>query len=173
VRRREVRLRVTLKQRIHAVLIRQGIAPPPVSDVFGVAGRQWLGTAPLTGWARVACAGYQAHLTAVTTDITRLETAIRQIAQGDPIVGALDRVPGIGPLLGLMIRAEIGDIRRFAHPAQVASYAGLVPRVIQSGRVRHTGRITREGAPWLRWALVEAATHAGRRRDRWGRGPDD
>jgi transposase len=163
-----VRLRVTLKQRIHAVLIRQGVTPPPVSDLFGRAGRRWLQTAPLTGWAQVACTGYQAHLRAVTTTITRLETAMQGVAATDPIVQALDTIPGVGVILALMLRAEIGDIRRFAHPAQVASYAGLVPRVIQSGQYRRTGRITRQGAPWLRWALVEAAVHASRRRDALG-----
>jgi transposase len=163
-----VRLRVTLKQRIHAVLIRQGVLPPPVSDLFGRAGRRWLQRAPLAGWAQEACTGYQAHLRAVTTTIARLETAMHAVAATDPIVQALDTIPGIGVILGLMLRAEIGDIRRFAHPAQVASYAGLVPRVIQSGRFRRTGRITRNGAPWLRWALVEAAVHASRRRDALG-----
>ena len=64
-----VRLRVTLKQRIHAVLIRQGVTPPPVSDLFGRAGSRWLQTAPLAGWAQAAGAGYQAHLRAITTTI--------------------------------------------------------------------------------------------------------
>lgn len=164
-----VRLRVTLKQRVHAVLIRQGVTPPGVSDLFGRAGRRWLQTAPLTGWAQEACTGYQAHLRAVTTTIARLDTAMQAIAATDPIVQALDTIPGVGVILALMLRAEIGDIHRFAHPAQVASYAGLVPRVIQSGRARHTGRITRRGAPWLRWALVEAAVHASRRHDALGR----
>jgi transposase len=163
-----VRLRVTLKQRIHAVLTRQGVTPPPMSDLFGRAGSRWLQTAPVAGWAQDACRGYQAHLRALTTTITRLETAMRALAPADPIVQALDTIPGVGVILGLMLRAEIGDIRRFAHPAQVASYAGLVPRVIQSGRMRHTGRITREGAPWLRWALVQAAVHASRRHDALG-----
>ena len=76
-------------------------------------------------------------------------------------------------MLALTIRAEIGDMHRFARPAQVASYAGLVPGVEASaGRIRY-GRITRRGSPWLRWALVEAAMHGTTRRDRvgrWGRG---
>jgi transposase len=72
-----------------------------------------------------------------------------------------------------MIRAEIGDVRRFPTAGHLASYAGLVPRVEASaGRVRY-GRITRRGSPWLRWALIEAAMHGTTRRDRigrWGRG---
>ena len=81
-------------------------------------------------------------------------------------------ITGIGPILGLMIRAEIGSIARFPAGPTIASYAGLVPRVDASaGRVYH-GRITRRGSPWLRWALVEAAIHRVRQTDArgaWGR----
>jgi transposase len=72
-------------------------------------------------------------------------------------------------VLGLTIRAEVGDITRFRRGAELASYAGLVPRVDASADRYWTGRITREGAPWLRWALVEAAMHAHRRSDALGR----
>ena len=82
---------------------------------------------------------------------------------------ALDGLTGIGAVLALTLRAEIGDIARFASGPALACYAGLVPRVDDSaGRVRH-GRITRQGSPWLRWALVEAATHAINRADATGR----
>ena len=68
-----------------------------------------------------------------------------------------------------MIRAEVGDIRRFPTGGHLASYAGLVPRVEASaGRVRH-GRITKRGSPWLRWALIEAALQGPRRSDAQGR----
>ena len=36
------------------------------------------------------------------------------------------------------------------------SYAGLVPRVHQSGNTSYYGRITKEGSKYLRWILVEA-----------------
>ena len=72
---------------------------------------------------------------------------------------ALQQIRGIGPVLALTIRAEIGEIRRFPTPRHLASYAGLVPRVERvPGHYRH-GRITRRGSPWLRWALIEAAIH--------------
>ena len=87
----------------------------------------------------------------------------------DPIARALDAMTGVGPVLGLTRRAEIGDIGRFAGGPELASYAGLVPRVDSSaGRVYH-GRITKQGSPWIRWALVEAALHAIKRSDARGR----
>ena len=66
-------------------------------------------------------------------------------------------------MLGLTLRAEIGDGTRFRDAAALACYAGLVPRVDSSGDRYYVGRITRQGSPWLRWALVEAARHAIRR----------
>jgi transposase len=85
------------------------------------------------------------------------------------VVTALDGIAGIGPVLGMMIRAEIGEIDRFPDAAHLASYAGLVPRVEQSGGRCYYGPITRAGSPWLRWALVEAAIHRARQRDEIGR----
>jgi transposase len=41
--------------------------------------------------------------------------------------------PGIGRVLGLMIAAEIGDVARFPHARKLVGYAGLAPRVKQSG----------------------------------------
>jgi len=58
--------------------------------------------------------------------------------------------------------------RRAVGPA-LASYAGLVPRVDARADRYWSGRITREGSPWLRFALVEVAMHAMRRQDAIGR----
>ena len=80
---------------------------------------------------------------------------------------------GIGPVRALTIRAEIGDISRFRRGGpELASYAGLVPRVEASAGHYRYGRITREGSPWLRYVLVEAALSAMKRSDdvgRWAR----
>lgn len=94
---------------------------------------------------------------------------MRRTAASDPIATTLQQVNGIGPVLALLIRAEIGDIRRFGTAAQLASYAGLVPRVDMSAGHYRYGRITRRGSPWLRWALIEAAMPGPKRRDRIGR----
>ena len=68
----------------------------------------------------------------------------------NPMAVALDTMTGIGPVRALTIRADIGEITRFRRGAQLASYAGLVPRVVWSANRRFIGRITREGSPWLR-----------------------
>jgi transposase len=53
--------------------------------------------------------------------------------------------------------AEIKDISRFPSYRNLASYAGLVPSLDASADKTRTGRITKQGSPYLRTALVEAA----------------
>lgn len=164
-----VRVQVALKQRIHALVLRHGLEPPKVSDLFGYRGQQWLAALPLSGWAGHSCQGLCRVWSHVHAQLEALDPIVTAEAQQDRIAHALDAIPGIGPVLALMIRAEIGTIDRFAHPKQLASYAGLVPRVTQSGSVCRYGSITREGSPWLRWALIEAGIHGFKRHDALGR----
>jgi transposase len=70
-----------------------------------------------------------------------------------PYVPLLMSAPGVGWLVGFSIACEIGDINRFSSPTKLCGYAGLCPRVIQSGESDRRG-------PYLRWALFEAALDA-------------
>lgn len=70
--------------------------------------------------------------------------------------------PGIAWVLGYTIAAEIGEIERFASPKKLAGYTGLCPRVYQSGASDRRGPLAKNGPKCLRWALIEAATHAAR-----------
>jgi transposase len=71
-------------------------------------------------------------------------------------------VPGIGWVLAYTIGSEIGDIARFASPKKLAGYTGLCPLVRQSGGKDRRGPLAKNGPAYLRWALIEAATHAAR-----------
>ena len=51
---------------------------------------------------------------------------------------------------------EIGDISRFAGPAQLACWAGLTPRHRESDTHVQRGHITRQGSRLVRWAAAEA-----------------
>jgi transposase len=164
-----VRVRTAVKQRLHALLLRQGLTTPRRSDLFGVGGRAWLATVQLEGWADESFHGLYALYQTIEGQLAPVEALVRREAQRDGVARALDAIPGVGAVLGLMIRAEVGTITRFARPAQLASYAGLVPRVTQSGAHRYHGPITKDGSPWLRWALIEAALYGPRRPDAVGR----
>lgn len=66
-------------------------------------------------------------------------------------------IPGVGPVVAACIVAQVGDVKRFDSPGKLCSYAGLVPRVHQSGISRRSGGITRAGRRSLRWAMGLAA----------------
>ena len=70
-------------------------------------------------------------------------------------------IPGIGWVLGYTIAAEIGDITRFAAPTSWPATPGCA-RVNQSGGKDLRGPLDQGRPQYLRWALIEAATHAGR-----------
>jgi transposase len=75
-------------------------------------------------------------------------------------------------VLAAIFVAEIGDIARFARPAQLASWAGLTPKHHESDTTVHRGRVTKQGSRLVRWAAVEAVqrvpahTDLGALRDR-------
>ena len=70
----------------------------------------------------------------------------------------LSSIPGIGKTLSATIAAEIGSCERFRSGKALVAYAGLDPRVKQSGATlsRNT-RLTKRGSPYLRRALFLAA----------------
>lgn len=166
-----VRTATSVRQRLRALLLRHG-ASVSATDVGSPGGHQAVAAVALSGWADRQRDGLQAVLADLLARIAPVEAAVREAGAADPVVHALDAIPGIGRVLGVTVRAEIGAIERFPTAAHLASYAGLVPRVSGSGGRVHYGSITKRGSAWLRWALVEAAIHGTRRRDavgRWGR----
>jgi len=79
------------------------------------------------------------------------------------LIALLRSIPGIGERTAPAILIELGDIARFTGPRQVIGYAGLDPRVMQSGStLNRYGHITKRGAPHLRRALYMSATIAKR-----------
>jgi len=163
------RLQASLKQRIHALLLRHGVTLPGVRDLFGRRGTHWLDALQLQGWAGTSLDGLRRLLLDVRAQLVPALVTMHRHAASDPIARALDARPGFGPVFSVTLRAEIGVIARFPDGPHLASYAGLVPRVERSGTRYWSGRITKAGSPWLRWTLIEAAIHQFRRQDDFGR----
>jgi transposase len=102
----------------------------------------------------------QALIDTLTKMIKEYDQVIDQIAHNDPNALLLMTIPGVGPLLAVVIASEIGDIKRFASANDLVGYSGLCPRVIQSGDRDFRGKLTKHGPRYLRWALIMAAIHA-------------
>jgi transposase len=81
----------------------------------------------------------------------------------------LQTIPGVGPVTVDVVVSELGDVGRFRSVKAVCAYAGLAPKVRQSDGKGKDLRITKQGSPLLRWALVEAAWRVVRQSAAWRR----
>lgn len=153
-----VRARTRAKNEIHAVLIRRLKGRPPVSDVFGVAGRRWLAALELPDDEHETVAGCLRHVDFLDAEVALLDEAIAREALRSDDVLRLMTVPGVSVITASTFVAAIGDVRRFASARKLVGYLGLDARVRQSGQspARH-GRITKQGSAPVRHVLVEAA----------------
>ena len=107
-----------------------------------------------------------AHIDFLDAALERVSAEIGERLR--PFESKLERVqtiPGVGRRTAEILVAEIGtDLTRFPSVRHLASWAGLCPGNDESAGKRRSGR-TRQGSPWLRTALVEAAQAAARTKD--------
>jgi transposase len=155
-----VGIRTQVKNRIHSLLSQQEVEPPPLSDLFGASGLSWLRGVRLPGSDGRLLSIQLQLLDQLSEHIRSSNALIARLAAGDAAVSLLRSVPGLGVLLSVLIRVEVGEIARFRSPAKLVSYAGLAPATYSSaGRTRH-GHLLRSCNRWLRWAFIEAVAPA-------------
>lgn len=164
-----VGLRSGLRAQAHAVLAKHGIAVP-MADLFGVGGRQLLAHLCSTDVRFHSAFGQRIQSIVVLVDvftheIEELNASIAGHLRDHAGYHAIQQIPGVGPIIGAIFVAEIGDVTRFASPAHLASWCGLTPRHRESDTTIKRGPITKQGCKLIRWAAVEAAQKL--RRDSW------
>ena len=110
-----VGFRTSCKDQVHAVLAKCGVAVRH-SDVSGRSGSAWLDQLVLPAPYAGKVASLRALIGVLDGEIARLEAQAAGLLVGDKRYAAVRELPGIGPVLGAVICAEIGDITRFAKP---------------------------------------------------------
>jgi len=94
--------------------------------------------------------------------IEMLEKAVKSRMRLSPVFRPLLSVNGIGDILALTIMLETGDIHRFAHVGNYASYCRCVgSERVSNGKKKGKGN-TKNGNKYLAWAYIEAANFAVR-----------
>jgi transposase len=105
--------------------------------------------------------------------LEQIETLEKAVDSVDTEVGAalepfrakvarLVTMPGISDIAAQVIVSEIGlDMSRFSTAGHLISWAGLCPRNDESAGKRRSTRL-RQGAPWLKTTLTQAAWSAAR-----------
>ena len=114
-------------------------------------------------------------LTMHLEQLEHLEAAVRELearADQQPFRAAIEllsTIPGVSNTTARVIVAEIGDdMSRFPTAGHLVSWAGLCPRLDESAGKRRSTR-TRQGAPWLKTVLVQAARAAANKRESYPR----
>ena len=156
-----VGLRSNLKCQIHAILAAAGVQVP-MSDLFGAAGQQLLATTVgLTTESQARIDSLLRLITGLDFEVELFAKLVAGRLRTHPGYQAIQAIPGVGPVLAAVFVAEIGDVARFARPAQLASWAGLTPKHHESDTTVHRGRITKQGSRLVRWAAIEAVQRVG------------
>ena len=112
-----------------------------------------------------------AQIAALETAIADVEAQIgAALAPFRAAVSLLTTMPGLRETAVAVILAEIGDdMSKFPSAGHLLSWAGLCPRLDESAGKRRSTR-TRQGAPWLKTTLVQAAWAAARQKDSYFHG---
>jgi len=128
------------------------------------AGRPAVAKGRLPLGLATACADLGAQVTAVQARIRAIEEALTPLAERLPAYALLRTIPGVGPTVGALLLAEIGDIGWFTQFSQLRKLAGLDIVRVQSGQQAGQWRISKCGRGLLRWALYQAAVGLARTR---------
>lgn len=146
-------------QRVQAQLFQQGV-PPITGPLLGPEGAATTTLSP---------AGHELVLVAervcaqLEREIAALDRQLAVWARRHPACRALQRLYGVGPTIAVALYAEIGDARRLGSSRKLVRLSGLDVTVSESADKRSRGRLSRQGAPIIRWAAYEAALSACRR----------
>jgi transposase len=153
--------RTRAKNEVAAILHRNLSERPPMSDLFGVEGRRWLGALDLPDDEVETLSAALRQADFLTAEIETIERELARFAASSAEARRLMTVPGVAMVTAVTFLAQVGEIGRFASPKQLVGYLGLDPRVRQSGNgAAFTGRISKEGSVLVRHVMVESAHSA-------------
>jgi transposase len=151
------------RHRLGKLLLRHDVRYDGTGDNWTARHRDWLIKVQLTErGAQATLTDYLGAIDALVLRRDMLERTIGELIPTSPLsdtVARLRCLRGIDTLSAVGLAAEVGDFTRFARPAQLMSYLGLVPSEYSSGQTRRQGAITKTGSRHARRLLVEAAWH--------------
>lgn len=152
------------KNRVHAVLLRYRVRVDK-KILFG-KNRDWLGkNVPVE--VRPVLEQCLEHIDYLNGLKYRVDVRIRKRAFTNPGALLLVSVPGVSYFSALLIVSFVDGIERFGSSEQLVSYAGLAPRISQSGEKTILGHISKQGTKEMRWVLTQCAWIAVRRKGKF------
>jgi transposase len=160
-RHKLVEIRTRVKNGLQHLALNRGL-PKQSSRLCGVRGRAYMEKLSLAGWTARRRDDLLKLLAELDRHVDELDAAVEQAAERHPQARLLMTQPGVGPITSLAFVLTIGDVSRFKHSNQVASYLGLIPREHSSGGKQRLGSITKQGNRFMRQLLVESVQTVNR-----------
>lgn len=162
-----VRTRTNYKNKVYSILAKYE-HNFPYHKMFSKKCIVWLRQLTLTHTDRMAMDAYLDGIEMTQAQIDAFESRIASISKDDSSV-RLMTIPGINYVTALTVISEVVDINRFATPEKLVAYAELAPSQRDSGESKRSGKITKHGSTWLRYAMIEAAHTTIQNDERIGR----
>jgi len=156
-----VKLRTTLKNKIHDILSARGILVARES-FSGEAGLKKVLAMRFAPMVELELRVIVEQIRSLNDGIAKLEKQIKSGGEQLPGHANLTSIKGIGPTSASILPSVIGDVNDFADEGKLASYFGIVPRVNNSNETERNGRITKRGSKIGRTTLVQCTLVAKR-----------
>ena len=117
-------------------------------------------TDSLSNRYRYIISGYIDRVIALSQRLHSMKTYLKNELLEDKEIQNLITIDGLDYFSAALIKSEIADINRFASFNRLCAYAGLAPRVSQSGdKEAHHGALMVNRRKNLQWILLETAFH--------------
>lgn len=153
-----VRSSTACKNRIRALLRRQGIVAP--RGLWSQKGIAWLTSVEM----KEACDFQRIMLTdelsALDTRIKKVTDRLDDLGRRHSGVALLQTIPGVGPRTAEAVVAYVADPHRFGSSRSMGAYLGLIPCQDESASKKRMGHVTRQGPSTPRKLVVEATWQA-------------
>jgi transposase len=165
-RQKMVRLATQAKNRLHAVVQRHHLVPP-AGNPFGAKNKEWWLSLSLGKLEKLNLQSDLETLQFAEKQVKNMTEIMEGMAAEQEEIGRLLHLAGFGVVTAMTVWAAVGTIQRFEDAQHLVGYAGLGTRLHDSGRTRHTGKITKAGRRDLRTVLIEAAHVAANSHLHW------
>lgn len=148
----------SLRNKIRSILTREGLSLPHADLLCGKS-LKWLNDIELGRVQKTAIMKFVGVALMIEDEIGGYNTEIYHEFQSSKEAQLIETIPGVGHYSAIHIMSAIGDISRFPSDEELASYAGLVPRIYQSGEVRYDKGL-KKGDGQLKSILIQDALAA-------------
>ena len=153
-RHKLVGIRTRVKNGLQHLALNRGMQKQ--RSLWTAGGMAGLKNLPLEGWSLRRREDLLKLLAELDQQVRGLDEAVSLAAEEHGQARLLMTQPGVGAITALAFVLTIGDVNRFRHSSQVASYVGLIPREHSSGGRQRLGAISKQGNRFVRLLLVEA-----------------